>query len=127
MRDNRGFAAIVPLLVIGGATLVIGGAIATKARLQTHASIAHAAREQALALAGACAEIGVGRLQSVFGYTGNEPVNANGITCDILPITGTGMKNRTVTARATVRGHTKTVTVIVSDISFPITISSWGE
>lgn len=125
MPDNRGFAAILPVLLIGGIILATAGTMAARARRQITIDTRHVAGAQALAMADACAEIGVGKLQSIFGYAGNESINANGIVCDILPISGTGMYDRLVTARATVRGVTKTVTVTVDEIGFPIDISSW--
>ena len=125
MPGNRGFAAILPVLLIGGIIVATAGTMATRARRQIAADTSHVAGAQALAMADACAEIGVSKLQSIFGYAGNESIDANGIVCDILPISGTGMYDRTVTARATVKGHAKTVTVTVDEISFPIDISSW--
>ena len=127
MPTSKGFAAIVPIIIIGGLILAITSGAALRARKQVVDDVGIAQGEQALYIAHACAEIAIGKLQTIFGYAGNEAVDSNGITCTISPITGTGNFNRTVTAYATVSGHKKTVQVTITQISSPTVISSWKE
>lgn len=127
MRTENGFAALVPTLVIGGLIVAIASGMALRAREQVLAGIGNASGEQAAAQANACAEIAIGKLQTIIGYAGNESVSSGGITCDILPITGVGNYDRVITARATVKNHTKKISVTITKISSPTVISSWKE
>jgi|SRR3989344_5412038 len=127
MPTNKGFAAIAPIIIIGGLILAITSGAALRARKQVVDDVGIAQGEQALYIAHACAEIAIGKLQTAFGYMGNEVVNSEGITCTILPITGVGNFDRTVTTNATISGHKKSVQVTVTQISSPTVISSWKE
>lgn len=127
MRTNKGFAALASVLAIGGFIITMAGGMALRARNQVLSSIGNIASVNALAQADACTEIAIGKLQTTIGYAGNESIAINGITCEILPITGTGNYNRTITARATVQNHTKKVSVTIVKISSPTVISSWKE
>lgn len=117
----------MPVIVIGATILTLTGGTAMRARTQTLAGIRSASEERARGLASACAEIAIGKLQTMFGYAGNETVSAAGITCEILSITGEGNYNRVITARGTTGVSVKTVQVTVTQISSPTKISSWKE
>ena len=127
MRTDKGFAAVASVLIIGGLIITMTSGMALRARDQTLSSIRNAASVTALAQADACAEIAIGKLQTIIGYAGNESIAADGITCEILPIAGTGTYNRTVVTSATVQNHTKKVSVTIVKISSPTVISSWKE
>lgn len=127
MRTKSGFAALAPTLIIGGLIIAIASGMALRAREQVITSIGNSFGEQAAAQANACAEIAIGKLQTIIGYAGNESITSNGITCDILPITGIGNYDRVVTARATVKNYTKKISVTITKISSPTVISSWKE
>ena len=127
MSDNRGFAAIVPILLVGGLVLALAQGMSFRAGRQVMADIGHVAGAQATHFADACVEIALNKLQTVLNYAGNESVTANGIACDILPITGTGNYNRVITARASVRGFVRKIVVMVTKVSFPTVIASWKE
>lgn len=131
MRTNiypaQGFATLAPVIIIGGLIMAITSGVALRARTQTRAGIYNVTSQQTLMRANACAELAIGKLQTVFGYGGNESISSNGIACDILPITGTGNYNRVITARATVKNVTKKIQVTITQISSPTVISSWKE
>lgn len=127
MRGNKGFIAIAPVLVIGGVIMVMAHGMAFRAHEQTMIAVSHVANTQAKYMADACAEIAIGKLQTIFGYAGNESIASSGITCDILTIGGTGNYNRTVITQATVKGYAKKIQVIITKISDPTAISSWKE
>lgn len=127
MRTNKGFAALASVLIIGGFIITMTTGMALRAREEVILSVSNAADVKALAQADACAEIAIGKLQTIIGYTGNETVAINGIACEILPIAGVGNYNRTVTAQATVQKRIKKVSVTITKVSSPTVISSWKE
>jgi hypothetical protein len=124
-KQNKGFAALVPVIIIGGLIIAIASGVAVRARTQVLASIYNAYGAQALAMAHACGDIAIGKLQTVFGYAGNETISTNGITCTILPITGTGNYDRVITAHATIHEQSKKIRITITKISSPTEISSW--
>ncbi len=127
MRTNNGFAAIAPIIIIGGMILAVTGGVALRARQQVLDDIGALKGAQALVMAYSCVEIAIGKLQTVFGYNGNETINTDDINCVIAPITGTGNYDRIITASTTIDGYEKNVQVIISQISAPTKISSWKE
>src|SRR3989344_6784221 len=127
MLTNKGFAAITPFIVSGALILTLANGTVLRVRTQILTGIKNMAEEKALGLANACAEIAIGKLQTIFGYNGNEMVTLAGIICEILPITGSGNHNRTVITQGSVGSTIKKIRVIITQISFPTKISSWGE
>ncbi len=127
MRTNKGFAAIASVLIIGGFIITMTSGMALRAREEVISSISNAADVTALAQADACAEIAIGKLQTIIGYAGNETISMDGIACEILPITGTGTYNRTIVTQATVQKRIKKVSVTITKVSSPTVISSWKE
>lgn len=127
IRTNRGFAAIVLVLVVGGMIMVMANGMAFRAHKQVMAAVGSVASAQAKQLANACVEIAIGKLQTILNYAGNESITSNGITCDILAIQGIGDYNRVITARASVNGYVRKVAATITKISFPIVISSWKD
>lgn len=124
---NQGFIALTSILIIGALILVISVGLSLRSVSETQISLAQQEAHRALALANLCAEVALMKLESVLNYSGNETVNVDGLSCDIMSIEGSGNLNRIVKAKSTISGYTKKVKVVVSRISPVMQITSWEE
>lgn len=124
---NRGFIALISILITGTLLLAIAIGVSLRSIGQTQVSLGEQESHRALALANLCAETALMKLESVLDYPGNETIIIDGESCEILTVAGGGNFNRTVKTQSTVAGYTRKITVEVPQISPDMQISSWKE
>ena len=127
IKDQRGFIALISVLIISAVVLTIGISVSLRSIGEMKMSFDKQESRRALALAGLCAEQALMKLESVFNYAGNESITIDGESCDILPIGGSGITNRTISAQSTVSNYTKKIKIEVTQISPVLEIASWQE
>lgn len=124
---QKGFIALTSILIIGALILVISVGLSLRSVSEAQISVSEQESHVALALANLCAETALMKLEGILNYNGNEMVDVDGVSCDIMNIEGSGNLNRTVKAKSTVSGYAKKVKVVVSKISPVMQITSWEE
>jgi hypothetical protein len=75
-----------------------------------------------------CAEIALNKLKTDLNYTGNEAINLDGITCNILTISGIGNSNRVLKVSAvTTTAVVKKIQISVQTVNPSYIFTSWQE
>ena len=124
LEKNKGFVSLFSVIIVISLILFVAIGVAKRTVDQTR-SINEERAAQALAMANLCAEMAITKLQSVLDYVGNETITVDGQSCNILTIEGSGNFNRVVKAQSNVSGYSRKIKVEISQISFPIQITSW--
>lgn len=126
MKNERGYIALISILIIGVLVLMISVGVSLRSIGETNMSLGEEKAHRALALADLCAEKGLMKIVSVLNYAGNESMIVNGESCDILPVEGSG-NSKTLKTKSTISGHTRKLKVSISQISPVMTVSGWEE
>lgn len=125
---NKGFTALISVLIVGALILVISIGAAVRSLNQGQMSTQNELSELVRSLAQACADDAVMKLKTTLTYAGNETITVQGSrTCDILPTEGSGNTNRTIKTQSTVSGYTAKVKVVVAQLRPTAQITSWEE
>jgi len=125
--SERGFIALISILIIGAVVLVISIGLSLRSIGETNMSLSEQESHRALALANVCAEQALMKLESFLNYSGSESIIIGSESCDILAVSGSGNFSRTVETQSTVSSHTRKVQVFVSQISPIMQLTSWEE
>lgn len=125
---NKGFTALISVLIVGALILVISIGAAVRSLNQGQMSTQNELSERVRSLAHACAEDALLKLKTTTSYAGNETITVQGsYTCLILPTEGSGSSNRTIKTQSTVSGYTAKVKMVVSQLRPTTQITSWEE
>lgn len=124
---QKGFVAIIAVLVISAIGISIGLSLILIGINSTRTSLSQIQSAQARGLANACMEEALQKLRESIYYSGNEAQTLTSGSCQIQTITGSGNTNRTITTSSTVGSDTRKVQVVVSTVNPAIAISSWQE
>ncbi len=124
--QHRGFIALISVLIVG----VVGVSIATSLILlglgSSKTSFALEQSAQAKALAMACAEEGLQKIQESTSYTGNGTLTLGQGAC-AYTVASQGGQNRTVSAYSTVGTLVRKEKIIITRVNPTIEIDSWQE
>jgi len=78
-------------------------------------------------LAYSCAEIALNKLKNDVNYVGNEAIDLDGITCNILTISGTGNSARVIKVSATTNNVVKKIQIAIQTVNPSYIFTSWQE
>jgi len=123
LRTQRGFIALITILIILSIVLAVGLGLSSLSISETKMSLQKNLSSQAYYLANLCAEQALMELKEDSNYIGNETINMENGNCSIFPIEG----NWTVKISATSAGQVKKMKIIISQIDPEIIIDSWSE
>ena len=125
-RLQRGYIALMAVLVVGAAALAIALALLTTGTDRQRESLNGQQATQARGLANACADEALQVIHDNIAYsgTGNLSLGAGSCTYTVTVNTGT---TRTITASGTVGSIVRKVQVSVTIGSSNISITSWAE
>jgi hypothetical protein len=110
LTQQRGYIALVALLIVVAAGLTIGLAVSLGGLDQIQMSFANSEAVKAKALANACVEEGLERLRNGLSYSGSLSVNGN--SCIITTVSNGS--NYDLSAQASVNNYTQKIKVTVS-------------
>ena len=121
--DIKGFIALITILLILGVVLIVGLGISQLSIGEAKMSLQKSQSSQAYYLANLCAEDALMKLKEDINYPGDETINIENGTCQILPIEGTW----TVKISANSQNQIKKMKIVVSQINPNMIIDSWQE
>lgn len=124
--DNRGFAALVGVLMFGGFAITVVSAMVFSGMRSMQSSLAMRQSYEAKAVLHACAETALQSIHDNTGYTGSGSVTLGSGSCTYT-VTSSGGSVRTVSVSATVGRIVKALTVTTDQLSPMLHISSWNE
>jgi hypothetical protein len=122
---NRGFAAILSVVLVSGIALIASVAVAANYIIQSREITDRIFAIQARSSANSCAYIALLRLKLNNSYNGNEDISVDKVICRIESVVANGVA-RTVYATATVSGYASRVKVEITDVS-EFFVNSWRE
>jgi type II secretory pathway component PulK len=120
---QRGFIALITVLIILGIILMIGVGISFLSVEEASMGLQKSQSSQAYYLSNLCAEHALMKLKEDSSYTGNEIINIDNDNCQVLPIEG----NWTIKVTANFQNQIKKMKIKVSQVSPKMVIDSWEE
>lgn len=114
---RRGYAFLVTVLVIGtiAASAVVTLLLLGTSVLRATLSLENAAQAESGAMS--CAERALQSLRNDLSYSGNETITlADGTTCRVLPLEGSGNSDRTICTEATAGSVIRRLEVTVDTV-----------
>jgi transcriptional regulator CtsR len=115
------------VILVSGIALISSIALAANYIIESRETTNRAYAVQARASAYSCASIAVLRLKKNNGYTGNENISVDKVSCSIGATVVNG-NARTLYAQATVNGYTSRIKVDFTGInSSQFYLNSWTE
>ena len=124
--DNRGFAALVGVLIFGGFAIAITSAMMYSGMRSKQSSLVLRQSYEAKAIGRACADTALQSIHDNTSYTGSGSVTLGTGSCTYT-VTSGGGAIRTISVTSTVGRITKTFTIVTSQVSPTIVVSSWRE
>ncbi len=124
--DNRGFAALVGVLIFGGFAIAITSAMVYSGMRSKQSSLVLRQSYEAKAIGRACADTALRSIHDNTSYTGSGSVTLGTGSCTYT-VTNGGGAVRTVSVTSTVGRITKAFTIVTSQVSPTIVVSSWRE
>lgn len=124
--DNRGFAALIGVLIFGGFAITITSALVFSGMRSMQSSLVLRQSYEAKAIARACADTALRSIHDNTTYTGSGSVTLGTGSCT-YSVVNSGGAVRTVSVSATVGRITKALTIVTSQVLPTIQISSWRE
>ena len=119
----EGFIALTTILIILAVSLIVGLSIALLSINEAMMGLKKTQSSQAYYLANLCAEQALMGLKEDINYPGNETIEIEGGSCQILPIEG----NWTIKTFANFQNQIKKIKMVVSQVNPQMLISSWQE
>lgn len=126
MKNQRGFITLLStlfLVTIGG---VVAGSLILLGLNSSRTSFALDQSAQAKALANACSEEALEKIQESTPFSGSATISLGNGSCTYTVIKLTG-QNRTITASGTVGTIIRKISISIDKISPNINIISWQE
>lgn len=125
-EGERGYIALVSVLIAGGLLLLVGMGSATHGVDSLNAASGEESALRARLLADACAEDALMKLKSNLGYNGNESIIVEGSdTCKVLPLLGTGNLDRVILTQGVDAGYVRNVRVDIAQVNPLLVIRTW--
>lgn len=124
--NQRGYIALLAVLIVGAATTAISLALLTTGTDSQRTSIAFRGGVQARQLASACAEEALQVLHDNTSSTASGNLTLSTGSCTYT-ITNTGTSTRSITATGTSNSVVRKLTVGVTIGASSISVASWSE
>jgi len=125
-KCERGYVALLAVLIIGATSLAIGLTLLTTGMDSQRAALVTQQSAQARNLAGACAEEALQQIYTTASFTGTNGLSQGYGSCSYT-VTNAGGDNRVVDASGSVSGVVRKIKVYVTITSASISITSWQE
>ena len=123
LKTNNGFIALVTVLIIFAIVLLVGLSIGLLSINEAQMGLRKSQSSQAYYLANLCAEDALMKLKEDINYSGNETIEIEGGSCQILPIEG----KWTIKTISNFQNQVKKIKIIISQVNPKMIISSWQE
>jgi hypothetical protein len=123
LKTNNGFIALVTVLIIFAIVLLVGLSISLLSINEAQMGLRKSQSSQAYFLANLCAEDALMKLKEDINYSGNETIEIEGGSCQILPIEG----KWTIKTISNFQNQVKKIKIMVSQVNPKMIISSWQE
>lgn len=125
-RSDRGYIALVSVLIAGGLLLLVGVGSAMHGVDSLNSASGEESAFRAGLLADACAEDALMKLKSNLGYNGNESIIVEGSeTCRILSVSGVGNLDRVILTQGVDAGYVRNVRVDVAQVNPLLVLRTW--
>lgn len=124
--NNRGFAALIGVLVLGSVAVATASALAFAGTRSLEASLALRQSYEAKGIARACAEVALRQIHDNVLYTGSGSVTLGAGSCDYA-VANSGGSVRTISVTSTVANVTRRLLVSTSAVSPNVVVASWRE
>jgi hypothetical protein len=125
MRGERGYVALLAVLIVGAASTAVAVALLTIGVDSQRSALVAMRAVQARGLASTCAEEALQEIHDATSYTGTNTLNLGQGSCTYT-VTNAGGVNRTITASGTVDTVVRRVALSIS-VGSTITVTSWQE
>ena len=131
MTNQKGFIALISLIIIAAATLIIGISVNLLSVSESQMGLTFKKGQEAFMVAESCLEEALIQLRDDVNYDPDgAQVTIDEITCDSIDVTGTGA-NRTIMVSASASddfgSFTKKIQADVKRTGNSITVESWSE
>jgi nitrate/TMAO reductase-like tetraheme cytochrome c subunit len=123
LKTNNGFIALVTVLIIFAIVLLVGLSIGLLSINEAQMGLRKSQSSQAYYLANLCAEDALMKLKENINYSGNETIETESGSCQILPIEG----KWTIKTISNFQNQVKKIKIIISQVNPKMIISSWQE
>lgn len=124
MRDQRGVAILISVLIIGAAASVSALMVLYHALSTNESARVGQYGVQSMSIADGCAERALLELQSNNAFTGGATETINGQTCSYT-VTNLSGSSKQIDTSATVSSSTTRVRVIVNQLNPQLIVESW--
>jgi len=121
----RGYIALISVLIISATILLIAIGVSQFGISQSKMTIQKSQASESYYLAQACAENALMKLKEDLGYRGNEVLNIEGNSCTVLPVEGSGNKNRLVKTSSNAYNQTRKIKIEINRVNPTMNIKSW--
>ncbi len=126
VKSQRGYVALMAVLIIGAASLAISLALLTTGADSQRSTLVMQQSGQARGLASSCAEEALQQIHDNTSFTGTNALSFGQGSCSYT-VTNTGGTTRTIDATGTVNSVVRKVKVYVTISASSISITSWQE
>ena len=123
---ERGYIALMAVLVVGAASLAIASALLVTATDSQRSTLVNQQSAQARSLASACGEEALQQIHDDTSFTGTNNLSLGQGSCTYT-FTNTGGNNRTITASGTVGNVVRKIQVTLTIGATTLTINTWQE
>jgi len=123
LKTNNGFIALVTVLIIFAIVLLVGLSIGLLSINEAQMGLKKSQSSQAYYLANLCVEDALMKLKENINYSGNETIETESGSCQILPIEG----KWTIKTISNFQNQVKKIKIIISQVNPKMIISSWQE
>lgn len=124
--DNRGFAALVGVLLFGTVAVTIASALLLSGIRSARIVLAARQGYEAKALAQACADVALSTIHGDADFTGAGSLTLGNGSCTYT-VNNTGGEARTVSVSSSVGNIMKSFDIRLDDVSPLINVVSWDE
>lgn len=125
--SHPGYILLISIVIIGAIASAILSSLLFLGISANQLSLSVQQSKQALAAAQACSEYALLKLRTVPAYSGNETLNLNGSSCQLLEIGGTGNNNRYLCIQGVSGDSTRRLEISINQILPKTLIASWQE
>jgi len=123
----RGYIALISILIISAILVLIALSASHFGISQLTMALQKNQSSESYYLAMACAEEALMKLKEDLGYRGDETLNIDGASCNILRVEGRGNKDRIIKTRSNAHNQTKKIKIEINRVNPEMEIKSWQE
>jgi len=123
----KGYIALISVLIISAILMLIALSASHFGISQLTMALQKNQSSESYYLAMACAEEALMKLKEDLGYRGDETLNIDGASCNILRVEGRGNKDRIIKTRSNAHNQTKKIKIEINRVNPETKIKSWQE